>query len=133
ISIFRDTGIFEPHVIAHELSHRKGYYRELEAQALAYLALVRSGEPVLVQSALAGRLHRHLRVLAEDDEERFQALVDEAGLRPEIREPFLRLRAASSALTEQVASAMRVLYEERMRLTGQNGLSDYDRGFTNLL
>jgi hypothetical protein len=28
---------------------------------------------------------------------------------------------------------MRRVYEERMRLTGQNGLSDYDEGFTNFL
>jgi hypothetical protein len=28
---------------------------------------------------------------------------------------------------------MRRLYDERMRLTGQNGLSDYDVGFTNFL
>jgi hypothetical protein len=28
---------------------------------------------------------------------------------------------------------MRRLYDERMRLTGQNGLSDYDVGFTSFL
>jgi len=28
---------------------------------------------------------------------------------------------------------MRGLYERRMRLTGQNGVSDYDLGFTNFL
>jgi hypothetical protein len=28
---------------------------------------------------------------------------------------------------------MRRLYDERMRLTGQNGISDYDLGFTNFL
>src|SRR5690349_7715309 len=39
VAVFRDLEVFEPHVIAHEFSHRKGYWRELEAQALAYLAL----------------------------------------------------------------------------------------------
>src|SRR5690606_5643932 len=34
IAIFRDTGVFEPHVITHEFAHRKGYWKELEAQAL---------------------------------------------------------------------------------------------------
>ncbi|MFN2567101.1 MAG: hypothetical protein ABR499_19050, partial [Gemmatimonadaceae bacterium] len=47
VMIFRDVGVFEPHVIAHEFSHRKGYWKELEAQALAYLALTASREPVL--------------------------------------------------------------------------------------
>jgi hypothetical protein len=28
---------------------------------------------------------------------------------------------------------MRTLYDQRMKLTGQNGLSDYDEGFTNFL
>jgi hypothetical protein len=28
---------------------------------------------------------------------------------------------------------MKVLYDERMKMTGQNGLSDYDVGFTNFL
>jgi hypothetical protein len=28
---------------------------------------------------------------------------------------------------------MRRLYDERMKLTGQNGLSDYDVGFTDFL
>jgi hypothetical protein len=28
ITIFRDTGLLEPHIIAHELSHRKGYWKE---------------------------------------------------------------------------------------------------------
>ena len=38
VTIFRDSGIFEPHIIAHEFCHRKGYYKELQAQAIAYLA-----------------------------------------------------------------------------------------------
>jgi hypothetical protein len=133
ISIFRDTGVFEPHVLAHELSHRKGYHKELEAQALAYFSLTRSENPVLVQSALCERLHRHIRVLAEDDERRFIELVDAANLRLEIREDLLQLRPSTGRLTGAVASAMKALYDERMRLTGQNGISDYDRGFTNFL
>jgi len=28
---------------------------------------------------------------------------------------------------------MKPLYDKRMKLTGQNGLSDYDLGFTNFL
>ena len=32
-----------------------------------------------------------------------------------------------------VSVVMKKLYDERMKLTGQNGLSDYDEGFTNFL
>jgi hypothetical protein len=51
VAIFKDVGFLEPHIIAHEFCHRKGYWKELEAQALAYLALAGSGDPVLVQAA----------------------------------------------------------------------------------
>lgn len=133
IAIFRDTGVFEPHVIAHEFCHRKGYYKELEAQALAYLALVSSGDPVLVQSALCERLHRQVRVLAKEDEELFDQIVEGSGLRQELRDQMLELRPRPGVLSRPISAAMRALYEERMKLTGQNGLSDYDRGFTDFL
>jgi hypothetical protein len=133
VAIFRDTGIFEAHIIAHEFVHRKGYWKELHAQALAYLALRNSANPVLVQSAQAERLHRNLRVLAGEDLEHFNGLVDEADLRPELKEAFHQLRPVPGAYEAGMSQVMRNLYDERMKLTGQNGLSDYDEGFTNFL
>ncbi len=133
VAIFKDTGIFEPHVIAHEFCHRKGYWKELHAQALAYLALRHSGEPVLVQAARAERLHRHLRTLAGDDHDRFVSLLDALPLRPELDKAFRALRPPPGAYESAVGVFMRGLYDQRMKLTGQNGLSDYDEGFTNFL
>jgi hypothetical protein len=133
VAIFRDTGIFEPHVIAHEFSHRKGYYKELEAQALAYLSLAGSGEPVFVQSAQCERLHRNLKVLAGDSPEDFHQRVEQCDLRDELRVQFRALRPISGPVARQVERTMRALYDERMKLTGQNGISDYDLGFTNFL
>lgn len=133
VAIFQKAGVFEPHVIAHEFCHRKGYFKELEAQALAYMALVESSESSLVQSALCERLHRQLRVLSGDSYEAYHERVDGAGLRPELRAEFKRLRPIPSAVEESIGRVMRPLYEMRMRVTGQNGLSDYDEGFTNFL
>lgn len=133
VAIFRDTGVFEPHIVAHEFVHRKGYLKELHAQVLAFLALRNSGEPHLVQAARAERLHRQLRVLSGEDPERFRALVNEADLRPELRDGFLRLRPDPGVYESAVGRVMRRLYDERMKLTGQNGLSDYDEGFTDFL
>jgi hypothetical protein len=135
VILFRDVGIFEPHVVAHEFSHRKGYWKELEAQALAYLAMTASGEPVLVQSALCERLHRNLRAIVGEDDAAFRERVARAGLRPELEPHFLGLERRSQAgeIERQLQSVMRRVYDERMRLTGQNGLSDYDVGFTNFL
>ena len=133
VALFRDTGVFEPHVIAHEFAHRKGYVHELEAQALAYLALTASGDPVLVQAALCERLRAHLRVLSGGSGEAFRALVERIGLRPELRAQFLAIRPQPGPVARSVERAFHTLYDMRMRLTGQNGLSDYDRGFTDFL
>ncbi len=133
VAIFRDTGIFEAHIIAHEFVHRKGYLKELHAQALAYLALKNSGDPVLIQSARAELLHRQLRSLTGDDPEAFREMVDHADLRDELRDEFHALRPDPGMYQTIVGAGMKQLYEMRMKATGQNGLSDYDVGFTNFL
>ena len=133
VTIFRDSGVFEPHIIAHEFCHRKGYYKELQAQAIAYLALSTSDDPVLVQAARAERMHRNLRVLADGDIDRYHELVDESRLREELAKDFHALRPEPSAYERAVWTVMKPIMEERMRMTGQNGLSDYDSGFTDFL
>jgi len=133
VAIFKDTGLFEPHVIAHEFSHRKGYWKELYAQVLAYLALSTSGDPVLRQAARCERVYRSLRVLADQDVSAFRGLVEGSGLRSELRRAMLEHRVAGGTGTSAIEIAMRRLYDKRMHLTGQNGISDYDVGFTSFL
>lgn len=133
VAVFQDTGILEPHILAHELTHRKGYFKELHAQAIAYLAMVDSGDPVLVQGALVERLHRQLKVLAEESHVRYHDLVDGLRLRPEVDRVLRALRPPPTAYQSTVTMVMRSLYDQRLKLTGQNGLSDYDRGFTDFL
>lgn len=133
IAIFQPGGVFEPHVIAHEFCHRKGYWKELHAQALAYMAMTASGDDLLIQSARCERLLRNLRVLSGDDPDVYDRLVQEAGLRPELEREFLGLRPRLSDFEKTVYSVMKTLYDERMKITGQNGISDYDLGFTNFL
>jgi hypothetical protein len=133
VALFRDTGIFEPHVICHEFVHRKGYWKELHAQVLSYLALVSSEDPVLAQSAVAERLHRQLKVLAAEDDGAYHELVDGLAIREELAEELHALRPAPGVYESSVAHVMKTIYDERLKLTGQNGLSDYDEGFTNFL
>lgn len=133
IAIFQRAGVFEPHVIAHEFCHRKGYWKELHAQTLGYLAMAASGDPILIQSARCERLLRHMRVLSGDDPRTYRKLVEGAGLRAELAPQFLGLRPESSTLERSIENVLKTIYDERMRLTGQNGISDYDLGFTNLL
>lgn len=132
VAVFRDTGVFEPHILAHEFCHRKGYLKELEAQALAYLALATSRDGRLRRAALAERVYRNLRVLDGDDPARYAELLDATPLEGGVLEDFRRLRPPEGN-GGLLAGAMREVYDARMRLTGQNGLSDYDRGFTNFL
>jgi hypothetical protein len=133
VAIFRDTGFLEPHVIAHEFGHRKAYWKELEAQTLAYLSLTASGEPVLIQAALLERLHRTLLVLSDHDPAAFRRLVTATPLRRELRDSLLSLSAPTGGVARRVEQGLRGVYDRRMRLTGQNGVSDYSLGFTNLL
>jgi hypothetical protein len=133
VALFRDTGIFEPHIICHEFVHRKGYWKELHAQALSYLALMSSGDPVMIQSALAERLHRQLKVLAGEDHEAYHDLVDSLSMRQELADEMHSLRPDPGAYESSVSVVMKKLYDERLKLTGQNGISDYDVGFTNFL
>lgn len=132
VAVFRDTGVFEPHILAHEFCHRKGYLKELEAQALAYLALSASADGRLRRAALAERVYRNLRVLDGEDPARYAELLDATPLEGSVLEDFRRLRPPDGK-GGALASAMREVYDARMKLTGQNGLSDYDRGFTNFL
>lgn len=133
VAIFRDPGVFLPHVIGHEFVHRKGYWKELHAQALSYLALVSSGDPVLVQAALVERLYRQLGVLADGDEDAYRGLVERSGLRDELRQALAEMPAATGGTGGVVGRIMRDLYDQRLRMSGQNGISDYGLGFTNFL
>jgi hypothetical protein len=133
VAIFRHSGVLHPHILCHEFVHRVGYWKELHAQAISYFALVTSGEPIMVQSALSERLHRHLKVLAPSDHESYYALVDGIGLREELAREMRALKPEVGAYEGAVGGVMKRIYEERLKLTGQNGISDYDEGFTNLL
>ena len=133
VAIFQDTGILEPHVIAHEFCHRKGYLKELHAQVLAFLCLRVSANPVFVQSARAERLGRHLSTLADSDNLKYHALLDDLPLRPELEAAFRDRCPRTATRSGPFSQGMRALYDRRMKLTGQNGISDYDRGFTDFL
>jgi len=133
VALFKDTGVFEAHVIAHEFVHRKGYWKELHAQVLAYFALLGSGDALQVQSALAERLHRQLKVLADEDADVYHELVDGLTLPEPLEKDLHSLRPDPSAYESTVSAVMRTLYDQRLKITGQNGISDYDLGFTNFL
>ncbi len=133
VAIFKSVGVFEPHVIAHEFCHRKGYLKEVEAQILAYLALSASGDPILEQSARCERLDRQLWVLSGRDAGRYNEILADLGLREELRRAFEFRHPTEKTYARLVTPLMKGVYDARMKVTGQNGLTDYDEGFTNFL
>lgn len=54
-------------------------------------------------------------------------------MREELANELHMLRPEAGGYESSVSVVMKKMYEERMKLTGQNGLSDYDVGFTNFL
>lgn len=133
VAIFKDAGVLEPHVIAHELAHRMGYLKELHAQVLAYLALRTSEVPWMVQAARAERLHRHVASLSGPDPKKYREILEGLPLREELAAAFRALRPEPGGYEKAVGKAVRPFYNQRMKWTGQNGLSDYDAGFTALI
>src|SRR5687768_9392298 len=85
------------------------------------------------RSRIFRRLHRDLRALAEDDEAAYLESLSSLGLRSELEQEFKQFRPAIEPWVQPISDAMRAIYDARMRVTGQNGLSDYDVGFTNFL
>ncbi len=133
VAIFKSVGVFEPHVIAHEFCHRKGYLKEVDAQILAYMALSESGDSVMEQAALCERLDRQLWVLADREPGSYNERIEASGLRSELQDALCVRHPEEQLYAQWVGPVMKGLYDARMRLTGQNGLADYDEGFTNFL
>lgn len=131
VYLLRNYGIFNPHIVAHELSHRKGYRKELDAQILAYITLNNSDDLYFRQSANAERLVRQINVCknfpeTEKDVERVYSL-----LRTEFKNAYDKLKKCG--IIENLWG--KALYPPRwayMKLTKQDK-TDYSRAFTNFL
>ena len=85
-----------------------------------------SKPPPLIASLLS-------KVGTSEDHQEYHDLVDGLELRSELATEMHSLRPDAGVYESSVSLVMKKLYDERMKLTGQNGLSDYDVGFTNFL
>ena len=134
VAIFRDIGLLEPHVIAHEFCHRKGYWNELDAQVLALSGARRlRGARLFAGRALRAALSQPARARGR---RRGGVPAAGGGGGAPARAPRANGLAAAAARRDRGAGGRRRcarVYDARMRVTGQNGISDYDAGFTNFL
>jgi len=134
VYVFKNMDVFEPHVIAHEFAHRKGYLKELDAQVLAYLSHVESKDPILVQSANCERLSRNIAAWKKDRNER-RDFIENSKIRDEIKKYCISRKGGAKPTPEEerLIKMFEDMYDHRMKVTGQNGISDYDEGFTSFL
>jgi len=133
VYIFKKLGVFEPYIIGHEFAHRKRYMKELEAQVITYYSFMSSNNPVLVQSANCEELNGHFVVLSDWNRYVKTDIVENSGLRPELKKDFMIRRGKPGLYENIVSKIMLPLYNLGMKLSGQNGLHDYDEGFTNFI
>jgi len=129
-------GVLEPHFIAHEFAHRKKYFPELEAQIIAYFSLINSGNSVLIQAANCERLGRNMQVFAGESKRKTYQVIEESKLRAELKNNFTRLYSAKhiNPIKKRILiPVLKEIVELRMRLTGQKGVTDYSKGFTDFL
>jgi hypothetical protein len=135
------SGVLNPFIIGHEFAHRKNRFKELDAQVWAYLSLLYSNDPILVQGAKAGRLRSQLLSVAsivdkdknraQAEETKAEAITAYRGLRPELKTDFDR--SLIFPLYKRVLAGMVFpIYGLYLLLTKQRP-SDYNSGFTNFL
>jgi hypothetical protein len=122
-------GVLEPAAMGHELVHRKGYLKELEANIISYFYLVSSGDPSLVQSGESVRLLTNLCL----SEGKYRDKLEKSGLRGELKREFLRIAPPLKIYQRLAGKAFEKFYGVKMRLTGQRGLDDYSTYFTDYL
>lgn len=117
-------------VTCHELAHRKGFAREDEANALAFLVGIESEDDELVHSAAANGLLHVLRALREASPGRWTALATELdpGLVRDLadqRDFWARERSAVTRGFGRVATATNDAYLRSMG--ARDGLASYGR------
>jgi hypothetical protein len=133
ITLFKVNKHFSPFVSAHEFCHRIGYFRELDANVIAYQALIESGNPVLRQSARLMRLDYTLDLLMKDSEDTKSDIARKYGLREEFYQDLEFYDDNRTGLAKIGYKTFISAYGLMMKLTNQNGIAGYSLGFINYL
>ncbi|MCM2325162.1 MAG: DUF3810 family protein [Candidatus Woesearchaeota archaeon] len=133
ITLFKVNKHFSPFVSAHEFCHRIGYFRELDANAIAYQALIESGNPVLRQSARLMRLDYTLDLLLHDSKDSKIDTARRFGLKKELCPDMEFYDDNRTGLAKLGYKSFISAYGLMMKLTKQNGIGGYSLGFINYL
>ena len=123
----------QPYTIAHEMAHQMGYASETEANFIAYVAAVESGDPVLRYSMLLQIFtyaqDAQLLLLAGTkgyDSWKAQIAKNKALLSPDVIKDRLAIRAFFSARAGKQIEASTQLYDQFLKWNQQAaGLASY--------
>ncbi|MBU4501576.1 MAG: DUF3810 family protein [Nanoarchaeota archaeon] len=131
-------------ISAHELAHRKSYFKENDAEVLAHLAGFMTRDPVFIQSARYSRLRRECQTIfekydkhnsdipAKKLEKDYIDFVKVLKIPDKMKELYLKEEFKPFSLAERAIMKVQIpLYKILMRIFGQKeGLIRYTGFFT---
>ncbi|MBM3200003.1 DUF3810 domain-containing protein [Candidatus Woesearchaeota archaeon] len=143
ITMFQKIPYISFSILAHELAHRKRYFKENNAEVLAHLAGFATRDPVFIQSSKVSRLRRECQTLFEKygkttKEERkqlneeYQDFLNDLSLPYNIKNAILKSEfQKNNILTEGIKKGQTALYTLMMKVFGQKeGPLRYTKVFT---
>lgn len=108
------TGAVAAFTLAHEMAHASGVVREPEADLVAFLACLDSGDPYLTYAGAAGMLSRLLTALHTEDPTLWQAASD--GMPDAARDELVAAGETYDRITSPTQAPPEVSYSETVRL-----------------
>lgn len=135
IDIFQQMPYISPSIVAHELCHRKGYFKENDAEVLAHLAGFMTDDPVFIQSSRISRLRREwqsLKLQKEEFNDYLSSLKLPVKMKSKlIKQEIQKNNGDGNPLAKSFANIQLTMYKILMRILGQKeGLERYTRIFT---
>jgi len=143
IDIYKKLPYISFSIIAHELAHRKRYFKENDAEVLAHLAGFATKDPVFIQSSKVSRLRRECQTLFEKYEnvskelrkqvdKEYEDFLNDLKLPQKIKDFVIENEfKRHSIIVECMKKGQIAMYRLIMKLFGQKeGPSRYTRIFT---
>lgn len=143
IDIFQQLPYISFSTVAHELAHRKRYFKENDAEVLAHLAGFATKDPVFIQSSRVSRLRREYQTIFEKYgninkemrkqlNEECEDFLNDLKLPYKVKEFIIASEFRKhNLITEGMKKGQMALYKAIMKIFGQKeGLNRYTRVFT---
>lgn len=113
-----------PHTALHEFAHSHGYTGEGDCNLIAYLACLRSNEPIIIYSALIQRLKDEMLVLAGYDLNAYRQIKEE--LPDVLQKDLIQIRHHHSRFRKSFTNAGEWVNDHYLKTLGiKDGVDNY--------